>query len=68
MPVMNGLEATRHIRTLNRKKRLPIIALTANIFKDDIEACLDAGMDDHLGKPFDMEKVYETLRKYLHSA
>ncbi|MCL2077550.1 MAG: transporter substrate-binding domain-containing protein [Oscillospiraceae bacterium] len=70
MPVMDGLEATREIRALpeiteREGGRLPIIALTANVFKDDIEACLAAGMDDHLGKPFDVDKVFEKLRKFL---
>ena len=67
MPVMDGLEASRLIRSLppRQRGRLPIVALTANIFKDDIEACLAAGMDDHLGKPFDIDKVLGVLRKYL---
>jgi CheY-like chemotaxis protein len=67
MPAMDGLEATRHIRALQMRQRgwLPIVAMTANVFKDDIEACLSAGMDDHLGKPLDMKKVVEKLKKYL---
>jgi len=67
MPQMDGLEATRHIRTLPqcKIKKLPIIAMTANVFKDDIKACLAAGMDDHLGKPIDIDKVTGILRKYL---
>ncbi|MDR0306913.1 MAG: response regulator [Chitinispirillales bacterium] len=67
MPKMDGLEATRQIRALpvRQRGRLPIIAMTANVFKDDIEACLAAGMDEHLGKPLDIDKVLETLRKYL---
>jgi len=67
MPQMDGLEATRHIRALpmHKREKLPIIALTANVFKDDIEACLAAGMDDHLGKPLDIDIVLEKLRKYL---
>ena len=65
MPKMSGLEATRHIRALYPLVKLPIIALTANVFKDDIDKCLKAGMNDHLGKPFDMDKVFEILRKYL---
>ena len=66
MPEMNGLEATRRIRELGGT--LPIIALTANVFKDDIEECLAAGMDDHLGKPFEIGKVIEKLRKYLRES
>ncbi|MDR2577467.1 MAG: response regulator [Chitinispirillales bacterium] len=63
MPRMDGLEATRRIRAL--PAALPIIAMTANVFKADIEECLAAGMDDHVGKPLDIEKVLEKLRKYL---
>jgi CheY-like chemotaxis protein len=67
MPKMDGLEATRRIRALPiaESASLPIIAMTANVFKDDIEACLMAGMDDHIGKPLDVEKILETLSKYL---
>ncbi|MCL2804413.1 MAG: ATP-binding protein [Treponema sp.] len=72
MPLMNGHEATRHIRAFETKqeetgrhRRIPIIALTANVFKSDIEECLAAGMDDHLGKPLDIDKVIEKLRIYL---
>jgi len=66
MPVMDGLEATKHIRALPERKRgkLPIVAMTANVFKDDVEACLAAGMDDHLGKPLEYNKVISTLIKY----
>ncbi|MCL2792588.1 MAG: response regulator [Spirochaetaceae bacterium] len=67
MPQMDGLEATRHIRALPAFKniKLPIIAMTANVFKDDIEACLTAGMDDHLSKPLDIDRIFEKLHKYL---
>ncbi|MCL2761612.1 MAG: PAS domain-containing protein [Treponema sp.] len=67
MPVMNGYEATRRIRALpaRQRGRLPIIALTANVFKSDVEDCLAAGMDDHLGKPLDIDRVIEKLRAYL---
>jgi CheY-like chemotaxis protein len=64
MPKMDGLEAARRIRGLSTK--LPIVAMTANVFKNDIEACIEAGMDDHLGKPLDFDKVLEKLRKYLN--
>jgi len=47
------------------RQRIPIIALTANVFKSDIEECLAAGMDDHLGKPLDIDRVIEKLREYL---
>jgi len=53
-------------RSYNRyPTRIPIIALTANVFKSDIEECLIAGMDDHLGKPLDIDRVIEKLRVYL---
>ncbi len=59
MPEMDGLAATRAIRALNRSdaRRVPIIAMTANAFAEDARKCLDAGMDAHLAKPLDMEKV-----------
>ncbi|MCL2387670.1 MAG: ATP-binding protein [Defluviitaleaceae bacterium] len=65
MPEMCGIEATTNIRAVPRRKKLPIIALTANVFKDDIEKCLAAGMDDHLGKPFDIDKIFEKLHMHL---
>ena len=67
MPRMSGYEATRHIRDIPalQDKKLPIIAMTANVFKSDIEESHAAGMDDHLGKPIEMEKVVQVLRKYL---
>ena len=67
MPVLDGIEATRRIRALSSGKgtELPIIAMTANVFKDDIEACLEAGMNDHLSKPIDVDKVLEVLSNYL---
>jgi CheY-like chemotaxis protein len=67
MPEMDGLESTRRIRSLPSPHcmKIPIIAMTANVFKDDVERCIEAGMDDHIGKPLDMEKVYEKLQKYL---
>ena len=67
MPEMDGLEATRKIRALNAHgaKSVPIIAMTANVFKEDIQNCLEAGMDDHLGKPLIFEEVLGKLRKYM---
>jgi CheY-like chemotaxis protein len=67
MPVMGGIEATRILRTMPalKKNKLPIVAMTANVFKEDIEECLAAGMDGHLGKPLDIDKVFEELRKHL---
>jgi len=67
MPVMDGYEATRQIRALDvgNSKTVPIIAMTANVFKDDVTHCLEAGMDDHLGKPLDFDAVLQILRKHL---
>ncbi|MDR2590624.1 MAG: response regulator, partial [Oscillospiraceae bacterium] len=67
MPEMDGYEATRTIRALDvpNAKTIPIIAMTANIFKDDIEACLAAGMNGHLGKPLDVDKMMDIFREYL---
>ena len=63
MPVMDGLEAARQIRTLNRKdtKEIPIIAMTANAFQDDIRDCIDAGMNAHIAKPIESKKIEDTL-------
>jgi PAS domain S-box-containing protein len=67
MPEMDGYEATRRIRALeaDKAKPAPIVAMTANVFREDIEKCLEAGMDDHIGKPLDFNEVLEKLRKYL---
>jgi signal transduction histidine kinase/CheY-like chemotaxis protein len=67
MPEMDGFEATRLIRALDipKAKTIPIVAMTANVFKEDIEKCLDAGMNDHVGKPLDITLVLEKLRTYL---
>ena len=63
MPVMDGLEATRRIRSLDREdaKTTPIIALSANAFEDDIKECLDAGMNAHVAKPIDVHALKEEL-------
>jgi PAS domain S-box-containing protein len=68
MPRMDGLEATRRIRALAVPgiKNLPIIAMTAHVFKSDIEGCLAAGMDDHVGKPIDIDDVLKKLYKYVY--
>ena len=67
MPVMDGLEAARQIRTLNRKdtKEIPIIAMTANAFQDDIRDCIDAGMNGHIAKPIDIEKMEAVILSVL---
>jgi signal transduction histidine kinase/ActR/RegA family two-component response regulator len=63
MPVMDGLEATRQIRTLDRTdaKTVPIIAMTADAFDDDVQKCLDAGMNGHIAKPIDPEMLFAVL-------
>jgi signal transduction histidine kinase/CheY-like chemotaxis protein len=74
MPEMDGFEATSKIRAFEaergrtlpeRPKRIPIIAMTANVFKEDIEKCLEYGMNDHLGKPIDLNEVMEKLKFYM---
>jgi signal transduction histidine kinase/DNA-binding response OmpR family regulator/ABC-type amino acid transport substrate-binding protein len=79
MPEMDGCEAARRIRAFEAErsskipiaqqseslKEIPIVAMTANVFKEDIEKCLAAGMNDHIGKPLDFETVLLKLRKYL---
>jgi CheY-like chemotaxis protein len=73
---MDGFEATRRIRAFEKElskqrepaKQVPIIAMTANVFREDIEKCLAAGMDDHVGKPLDFDEVLAALRKYLAEA
>ncbi|MCM1534832.1 MAG: response regulator [Clostridium sp.] len=67
MPVMNGYEATRAIRALERADagRVPIIAMTADAFSEDIQKCLDAGMNAHTAKPIDVREVARLLEKYI---
>ena len=67
MPVMDGLAATRAIRALDheRAKTIPIIAMTANVFDEDVERSLQAGMNAHLSKPIEPEYLYETLARLL---
>jgi CheY-like chemotaxis protein len=71
MPEMDGYEATRQIRAFKEMPKaaaVPIVAITANAFREDSEKCLAAGMNAHLGKPINKEKLLETLRKYLPRA
>ncbi|MDQ1339601.1 MAG: two-component system, sensor histidine kinase and response regulator, partial [Campylobacterota bacterium] len=63
MPVMDGFEATKAIRQID--KNIPIVALTANAMKEDIEKTKEAGMNEHLNKPINVEKLYSTLLKYI---
>ncbi len=67
MPVMNGNEATRAIRALPRKDvvKLPILAMTANAFAEDVQAVLSAGMNEHLAKPLDIKKMLDALSRWL---
>ncbi len=65
MPVMDGLEAMRRIRTDARFQKLPIIAITAKAMKDDQEQCLKAGASDYLAKPIDIDRLYSLLRVWM---
>lgn len=67
MPVMNGYEASREIRKLEKKAGIhtPIIAMTANAFVEDIVRCREAGMDEHIAKPLEVEKLITVLAKYV---
>jgi len=67
MPEMDGYEATRLIRAMNipTAASVPVIAATANVFKEDIDKCLDAGMNSHVGKPLNIDEVLRVLRKHL---
>jgi len=75
MPQMDGLEATREIRkyeaeldaaeTGSMRPPVPIIAMTANVFKDDVEKCIEAGMNAHIGKPLDFNEVMKIMKRYL---
>jgi signal transduction histidine kinase/ActR/RegA family two-component response regulator/HAMP domain-containing protein len=65
MPVMNGIDATRAIRALPNHSTTPILAMTANAFDDDRHVCIEAGMNEHIGKPVQPDKLFETLLKWL---
>ncbi len=69
MPIMNGLDATKAIRSLNTEKsrNIPVIAMTANVFREDIDTCLEAGMNDHLGKPVDLSLILLKISKYTNN-
>ena len=70
MPIMNGYEATRAIRSLENKELAStvIIAMTANAFEEDKKAALDAGMNEHIAKPIDMEVLFEVLGKVCNDS
>lgn len=67
MPVMDGLEATRLIRALNRPdaRTVPIVAMSANAFEEDMKKSLESGMNAHLAKPFQVEALVETLHTIM---
>ena len=67
MPVMNGYDATEAIRALSREdaKVIPIIAMTADAFSEDIQHCLECGMNAHTAKPINLNEVVALLKKYI---
>ena len=65
MPNLNGVDAARAIRALPGYADQPILAMTANAFDEDRQICIDAGLNDHIGKPVDLDKLFETLLKWL---
>jgi CheY-like chemotaxis protein len=69
MPVLDGYEATRRIRALDRTdaRMMPIISMSANAFRDDIQAAYASGMNDYLIKPIDINRLAEILNKFLAS-
>lgn len=68
MPVMDGLEATRQIRLLDRQdiKDLPIVAMSANAFAEDVQLSLQAGMNEHIAKPIEIDRLYSVMGKWFH--
>jgi len=67
MPEMDGYEATRHIRAsgITGARTIPIIAMTANVFREDIEKCFESGMNGHIGKPININEIVEQLQRYV---
>jgi PAS domain S-box-containing protein len=65
MPILNGVDATRAIRADSLNRATPILAMTANAFEEDRQTCLEAGMNDHIAKPVDPDKLYQCLLKWL---
>ncbi len=66
MPVMDGLQTSRTIRQQPQYSHIPIIAMTANAMENDVTDCLDAGMQAHIAKPIDAEKLQALLLYHLH--
>lgn len=66
MPIMNGYEATKLIRKSQRKdiQNIPVVAMSADAFAEDVEACLKAGMNGHISKPIDFKEVMKVIEKY----
>jgi len=69
MPEVDGYEATRCIRAMNFPwaKTIPILAMTANVFREDIDKCLASGMNDHVGKPLELDEVLKKMKQHFHS-
>jgi signal transduction histidine kinase/PleD family two-component response regulator/PAS domain-containing protein len=69
MPVMDGQEAARRIRAIEREdcQKIPIIAMSANAYDDDLKKCVECGMNGHLSKPIEIDKMYKMIRDLLHS-
>ena len=67
MPIMNGYEATREIRALNHPdaQNIPIIAMTADAFSEDIQKCLESGMNAHTAKPINLDEVLSLLKRFI---
>lgn len=70
MPVMDGLEATRTIRSMEREdcRTIPIVAMSANAFDDDLKKSVECGMNGHLSKPVEVDKLYRTLGEIIHGS
>ena len=68
MPEVDGYEATKMIRSLDvsKARTVPIVAMTANVFREDVEKCLASGMDDHVGKPIDLDEIIAKMRRFFN--